>query len=174
MSNIDQLEFATSFSGLSGSSKASHVAEWWKIIYPQGNYATPESLADRTKSSLEYVSRQKQADHPLYKYAGLLAKGWNTARAAIVSDIKANWTYITGKSGSAPLPNGGNVQATSAPNMNSAPVSSTSSTTSVPAVPTSTGVSTTSEVEGFKKYLTTKNMIIGGVATAAILYFVLK
>ncbi|MDF9799750.1 hypothetical protein OKW21_005013 [Catalinimonas alkaloidigena] len=173
MSNIDQLEFATSFSGLSGSSKASHVAEWWKIIYPQGNYATPESLADRTKSSLEYVSRQKQADHPLYKYAGLLAKGWTTARAAIVADIKANWVYITGKSSSAPLPNGGNVQATSAPNMNSAPVNSSNSTTSVPAVPTSTEVAIAEE-EGFKKYLTTKNMIIGGVATAAILYFVLK
>ncbi|WKN32141.1 hypothetical protein PZB74_02080 [Porifericola rhodea] len=174
MSNIDQLAFSD-FASLSGVSDAELVA-YLNNMYKQGSYPTVSSLQYKIGGNIAWVWREKPTSHLLYKNYFVGHPNQDSGVKAAKADVARLWEAIKN-------PAALQKRAASAPNINSAPLSTTSSNTSVPAVPTSTSVSTvaastaavdTTEEEGFKKYLTTKNMLIGGAATAAILFFVLK
>ncbi|WKN31397.1 hypothetical protein PZB74_20825 [Porifericola rhodea] len=175
MSNIDQLAFSD-FASLSGVSDAELVA-YLNNMYKQGSYPTVSSLQYKIGGNIAWVWREKPTSHLLYKNYFVGHPNQDSGVKAAKADVARLWEAIKN-------PAALQKRAASAPNINSAPLSTTSSNTSVPVVPTSTAVSTTavstvaastaSEEEGFKKYFTTKNMLIGGAATAAILFFVLK
>jgi len=165
MSNIDQLAFSD-FASLSGVSDAELVA-YLNNMYKQGSYPTVSSLQYKIGGNIAWVWREKPTSHLLYKNYFVGHPNQDSGVKAAKADVARLWEAIK---------NPAALQKRAA-------LSTTSSNTSVPVVPTSTSVSSAAasiaavditEEEGFKKYLTTKNMLIGGAATAAILFFVLK